>query len=260
LPGITVERIVGAIRAQSGGAERRMQCSCDNFGRAFALNAALTLPAGNSTRRSGRRKGGITMLGTTNKRDLKVTEPFWKSSETPPVADPLPRQPETAPQPQVQSLGRGEEIDARTMIVGPGMSVSGSITSCNRLIAEGTVDAKLDGCEQLIVTKTGIFRGNVTTDNADVHGQVEGDLVVRKRLLVRATGRVSGTISYGDIEIECGAKISGQFKPGEGGNAVADAKPAQASHDDPTTRSAPLAKLPQSVEPAGAVPFAMALE
>ncbi len=101
------------------------------------------------------------------------------------------------------------------------MSVSGTITSCDRLVAEGTVDAKLDGCQHVVVAQTGVFRGTVSTDHADVHGRFEGELVVKKRLLVRAAGQVSGTVSYGEIEIECGGRISGQVQrfdsvPGRG--------------------------------------------
>ena len=43
---------------------------------------------------------------------------------------------------------------------------------------------------------------------ADIRGRFDGDLVVHKRLLIRATGRVSGAIRYGEIEIEAGGKIS----------------------------------------------------
>ena len=180
------------------------------------------------------------MLTATERRELKVTEPFWKSTETshvpdPPshVSDPLSPQLETAHQPRVQS----NEVEARTLVVGAGVSVSGSISSCDRLIAEGFVDATLDDCQHLIVAKTGAFRGNVSTDNADVHGRVEGDLVVRKRLMVRSTGQVSGTITYLEIEIERGGKIAGQLKPDEGGNAVSYSKPAQEGKDDPITGS-----------------------
>jgi cytoskeletal protein CcmA (bactofilin family) len=43
--------------------------------------------------------------------------------------------------------------------------------------------------------------------------------------LIKATGRVSGTIRYGQIEIECGGQISGdiQAQPaGEAHEVVAD--------------------------------------
>ena len=42
-----------------------------------------------------------------------------------------------------------------------------------------------------------------------MRGQFEGELVVSKRLLIRATGHVSGTITYGEIEIERGGRVSG---------------------------------------------------
>jgi hypothetical protein len=63
--------------------------------------------------------------------------------------------------------------------------------------------------------QTGIFRGNGSTENADVRGRVEGDLVVHNRLLIRASGHVSGTITYGEIEIEAGGKISGVIQAHE---------------------------------------------
>jgi cytoskeletal protein CcmA (bactofilin family) len=50
--------------------------------------------------------------------------------------------------------------------------------------------------------------------------------VVRKRLLIRATGRVSGAITYGEIEIERGGKISGAIQAYEDG-AISSAGRAQ---------------------------------
>jgi len=163
------------------------------------------------------------MVGATEKRELKPTEPFWKTSEPLRVSDPPlpPQEAESDPRP------RANQTEARTLIVGAGMSLSGTITSCDRLVAEGTVDAKLDGCQQVIVAQTGVFRGNVSTDNADVHGRFEGELVVQKRLLVRAAGQVSGTVSYGEIEIERGGRISGQIMPQEGDSATSYSKPAE---------------------------------
>jgi cytoskeletal protein CcmA (bactofilin family) len=187
------------------------------------LNWPLTLPAVNAhfcivhiT--------GVVMAGGSEKRELKPTEPFWKSTEPARPADAAPAQARAEPDPQ----SRNNQIEARTLIVGAGMSVSGTITACDRLIAEGTVDAKLDGCQQVIVTETGVFRGTVATDNADVHGRFEGELVVQKRLLVRAGGQVAGTVSYGEIEIECGGKISGQIKPHD--RAASSSKPAQTGY------------------------------
>src|SRR5437868_4048165 len=166
---------------------------------------------------------GCVMAGGSDKRELKPTGPCWKSTEPARPADATPAPARAEPDPQ----SRNNQIEARTLVVGAGMSVSGTITSCDRLVAEGTVDAKLDGCQQVIVAQTGVFRGNVSTDHADVHGRFEGELVVQKRLLVRAAGQVSGTVSYGEIEIERGGRISGQIMPQESDGATSHSKPAE---------------------------------
>jgi hypothetical protein len=87
---------------------------------------------------------------------------------------------------------RTEPAEPRTMVVGRGISLSGDIKSCNRLVVEGILEAKLHDCRQMEIAETGYFKGTASIEQADVRGQFEGELVVSKRLLIRATGHVSG--------------------------------------------------------------------
>jgi cytoskeletal protein CcmA (bactofilin family) len=107
---------------------------------------------------------------------------------------------------------RGDPAEPRHLIVGHGVSLSGEITSCARLLIEGNVEANLHDCHDVDIAEGGLFKGVASIDNAEVRGRFEGDLVVRKRLLIRATGHVSGKITYSEIEIEHGGKISGQVE------------------------------------------------
>jgi cytoskeletal protein CcmA (bactofilin family) len=162
------------------------------------------------------------MLGSTGTRNLKPTEPIWKSAEPARPVDP-PVLVHTA---QRQPDSHGSEADDRTLIIGPGVSVKGEITSCNRLIVQGKIEAKLADCPNVIIKEGGVFKGESSTEDADVQGSFDGNLVVSKRLLVRATGQVSGKISYGEIEIERGGKITGEINDVRG-SAVSNLKPAQ---------------------------------
>ena len=107
---------------------------------------------------------------------------------------------------------RSDPAEPRTMIVGRGISLSGDIKSCNRLVVEGSLEATLHDCRQIEIAETGYFKGNASIEEAVVRGQFEGDLTVSKRLHIRATGHVSGTITYGEIEIERGGKVAGQIQ------------------------------------------------
>jgi cytoskeletal protein CcmA (bactofilin family) len=142
------------------------------------------------------------------------------------------RTPGSPQQPTEQPVGsHGHEVDRRTLIIGEGISLSGEVTSCDRLIVEGTIEAKLEKCQHVIVAETGVFNGNASTENADVRGRFQGELVVRKRLLIRAGGHVSGTITYGEIEIESGGKISGAIEEAGAANIVSGVTNQSMSRD-----------------------------
>jgi cytoskeletal protein CcmA (bactofilin family) len=151
------------------------------------------------------------------------------------VPSPSPRGPDPAPITEVaqqvadRSVGsRGAEIDRRTLLVGQGISFSGEVSSCDRLVVEGTIQAKLQKCQHVVIAETGIFNGEASAENADVRGRFEGELVARERLLIRAGGHVSGTISYGEIEIEAGGKISGIVKELEASDLISPRLSARA--------------------------------
>ena len=133
------------------------------------------------------------------------------SAIPPRLAD--PSQPVAASPPAPESpRERNNEVDRRTLVIGQGISLLGEVASCDRLVVEGGIKAKLQNCQNVMISETGVFEGQASTENADVRGRFEGELAVRKRLLIRASGHVSGTITYGEIEIEAGGKISGTIQ------------------------------------------------
>jgi cytoskeletal protein CcmA (bactofilin family) len=107
---------------------------------------------------------------------------------------------------------RPREGESRKLIVGREITLSGEIKSCDQLIVEGSVEANLQNSREMDIAESGLFKGSASIEEAEVRGRFEGNLTVRKRLLIRATGRVSGTIRYGQIEIECGGQISGDIQ------------------------------------------------
>jgi cytoskeletal protein CcmA (bactofilin family) len=127
-------------------------------------------------------------------------------------ADLLPPRMSATAAPEPSAGSRADPSEPRQLIVGHGVSLSGEVTSCARLIIEGSVEANLHDCHDVDIAETGHFKGVASIDNAEVRGRFEGDLVVRKRLLIRATGHVSGKITYSEIEIEHGGRVSGEIE------------------------------------------------
>jgi cytoskeletal protein CcmA (bactofilin family) len=101
------------------------------------------------------------------------------------------------------------ESEGKKLIVGRDISLSGNITACDKLVVEGTVEANLKDAGFIEIAETGLFKGSAEVDEAEIGGRFKGDLVVRKKLTIRATGKVEGTVRYARLVVECGGEISG---------------------------------------------------
>ncbi|MEQ8194384.1 MAG: polymer-forming cytoskeletal protein [Rhodospirillales bacterium] len=107
---------------------------------------------------------------------------------------------------------RPTDTESRKLTVGREICLKGEITSCDKLIVEGQVEVALSNARAIEVSPTGLFKGNAEVDEADISGQFEGELIARDKLIVRASGKVSGSIRYGRIVIESGGQISGDMQ------------------------------------------------
>ena len=98
----------------------------------------------------------------------------------------------------------------KRLTVGHGISLSGEITACDRLVVEGSVQVTLNQTKAIEISETGKFtNGKAEVDDAEISGVDKAELTVRNRLLIRSTGRVDGTVRFGEIEVERGGQITG---------------------------------------------------
>ena len=105
------------------------------------------------------------------------------------------------------------------LIVGPDIKLKGAeITDCDTLVVEGRVEAAMDS-RVIQIAEHGVFHGTAGIDVAEIHGRFEGELTVRKQLVIHATGKVTGKVRYGKLSIEEGGELSGDI----GALAAADA-------------------------------------
>lgn len=176
--------------------------------------------------------GAPRPVGAVPSRPMPVTPPTTTPStgSTPTPMTPMPLTPKTGEGSPRRSESHApilptprRDTEQRRLIVGREISLTGEITSCERLIVEGSVEANLTNCREVEIAESGMMKGTAAIEEAEIRGRFEGNLTVRKRLLIRATGKVTGTVRYGQLEVECGGQISGDIQ-------------AQASGDETETR------------------------
>jgi len=145
--------------------------------------------------------------GFFRKRDESL---FSKTPPMPPMPVPVPA-PAAHPIPAPVEAKADERKEAK-LVVGPEIKIKGvEISDCDTLVVEGRIEATLDS-RVLEITSHGVFQGTIAVDNAQIHGRFEGELTVRKQLVIHATGNVSGKIRYAKIKVEEGAELSGEIQ------------------------------------------------
>lgn len=115
------------------------------------------------------------------------------------------------------------------LIVGPNIKLKGvEITDCDTLFVEGLVEATMDS-RVIQIAEQGAFKGTAEIDIAEIRGAFDGNLTVRQKLVIYATGKVTGKIRYGKVVIEEGGQLSGDIECAVGiAAAKGAAKPSMA--------------------------------
>ena len=117
------------------------------------------------------------------------------------------------------------ESGGSKLTVGPNIKLKGvEITDCDTLVVEGLVEATMDS-RVMQISEHGEFKGSAEIDIAEIHGAFDGNLTVRQKLVIYATGKVTGKIRYGKLVIEEGGQLAGEILFGAVGN---NSKPALA--------------------------------
>jgi cytoskeletal protein CcmA (bactofilin family) len=130
--------------------------------------------------------------------------------QTQPIAPAPASAANTAPSTTTEPEKAGERKESK-LVVGPDIKMKGvEISDCDTLVVEGRVEATLDS-RVLEIAEHGVFQGTIAVDQAEIRGRFEGEITVRKQLVIQGTGKVSGKVRYAKIKVEEGAELSGDL-------------------------------------------------
>jgi len=109
-------------------------------------------------------------------------------------------------------INKQQNPNERVLTVGNDILLKGEITTCDRLVIRGKVDATVSEVHTMELAAAGSFRGNAEVEYAEISGVFEGNLTVRTSLVIHQSGKVNGNISYGEVEIARGGTLTGEIK------------------------------------------------
>jgi len=162
-----------------------------------------------------------TSVPTARDPDLAVP-PFRPAAVVPPAASAAATsaKPTITPSPAARPstptagrpTGRAEAGEKRVLQLGKGISIQGSVTEAERIVIEGTMESQLLQCQELAISHSGVFKGEVQVEDADIAGVFDGTLTATGSLIIRATGRVLGVARSRRLSVEDGGQLTGRME------------------------------------------------
>lgn len=97
------------------------------------------------------------------------------------------------------------------LVVREDMIIKGEIRNCRQIEVYGYVEGDV-AADAVLVHQSGRCFGNIKTDSADIHGTLQGTVVVKNLISIRSSGTVSGNVQYGKLAMELGGNLSAEMK------------------------------------------------
>ncbi len=97
-------------------------------------------------------------------------------------------------------------------LIQSGTLIKGDIESNGNIRIDGTLNGTVNARGKVILGSTGTIEGEIHCFNADIEGRVNGLIIVKELLSLKATAIVTGDIQVNKLSIEPGARFTGTCK------------------------------------------------
>ena len=102
--------------------------------------------------------------------------------------------------------------ESGSTIIGSSISIKGEITGEGDLTVQGQVEGTIDvRNNKVTIDSTGRIKADINARIITIEGEVEGNLLGEKKIVLRPSGRVLGDMRAPAINLEEGAKFKGNI-------------------------------------------------
>ena len=102
----------------------------------------------------------------------------------------------------------GTELLGKTNRIVEGTSIGGDIVSKADFRLDGELIGNFTSQGKLVIGMSGVVKGEIICNNADIEGQFHGKIKVLEVLNIKATAKIHGEVLVGKLSIEPGADFT----------------------------------------------------
>ena len=106
-------------------------------------------------------------------------------------------------------MAKFAEMENSINTITKGTTIKGIISAVGDFRMDGILEGNITLNGKLVVGESGLIKGNIVCQNANIIGQVIGNISVKELLSLNSTACVKGDILINRLSIEPGATFSG---------------------------------------------------
>ncbi|MEZ4801604.1 MAG: polymer-forming cytoskeletal protein [Gelidibacter sp.] len=100
------------------------------------------------------------------------------------------------------------ETGSQQNSIAKGSTITGDIVSDGDFRIEGTIQGNVKTPGKVVIGRTGIIKGTLTSANADIEGKFSGKLILSDTLSLKSTAYVEGEVEVAKLAVEPGATFN----------------------------------------------------
>ena len=110
------------------------------------------------------------------------------------------------------TMGKVEDMNSSGglhNVLAAGTTLTGKIETESDFRLDGHIEGEIVCKGKIVIGPKGSVKGNITSVNAEIFGNIDGSVRVRERLILKSSADIKGDIFIQTLEIEPGAKLNG---------------------------------------------------
>lgn len=94
-------------------------------------------------------------------------------------------------------------------MLGTGLKAQGTLSSASNIYIDGEFSGEIDCKATVVINRGACVSADICASILVVHGEVAGDLNVKERLEIGATGKITGNVRAGSARVAEGGTLDG---------------------------------------------------
>jgi cytoskeletal protein CcmA (bactofilin family) len=115
--------------------------------------------------------------------------------------------------------------------MGKGSQITGKLSFDGAVRIEGQVEGEIAAQESVVIGEDAVVKAQLTADSVVITGKVTGDITARRRVEIRAPGKLYGNITTPSLVIHDGVVFEGHCSMGSAGARDTEEKSVTAPGD-----------------------------